>query len=242
MKNYNNYSRANIQDLYFITLDKTKINKKKLISILESGKVDINKQNFSIGAGLHILLSNLVIVEALTYDIIKILLDYGIDINIQNKKGETALMWSTWNKNSDGLRIVELLIENGADINILSNKGETALHWSINNSRGEGVLITKKLIDSGIDLDIKNNQGDSSLIKLSKNLQDFTSYHGRINKKIYKQLQYILDSDSDWMLRDNSNNTFIDYLPEEIIGEIIEKYPEKYKEYQKVTKRYKFNL
>ena len=46
------------------------------------------------------------------------------DINIQDDKGYTPLMYAITNHN---LKMVEFLVENGADINLCNNKGQSPL-------------------------------------------------------------------------------------------------------------------
>lgn len=53
---------------------------------------------------------------------IKILLERGADINIQNEEGYTPLMKAIYRENPE---TVKLLLDNGADVNIKTNNGET---------------------------------------------------------------------------------------------------------------------
>ena len=50
------------------------------------------------------------------------LLDDGADPNIQDNRGNTALMKASYN-----IELVELLLDNDADLNKKDNDGETAL-------------------------------------------------------------------------------------------------------------------
>ncbi|MEI0567594.1 ankyrin repeat domain-containing protein, partial [Brachyspira pulli] len=59
--------------------------------------------------------------------IIQFLIESGIDINAQNNKGCTALMYACA---SESFNIVKILLENKADIYIKDNEGKTALSYS----------------------------------------------------------------------------------------------------------------
>uniref|UniRef100_UPI003F4B811D ankyrin repeat domain-containing protein n=1 Tax=Brachyspira catarrhinii TaxID=2528966 RepID=UPI003F4B811D len=59
--------------------------------------------------------------------IIKFLIESGIDINAQNNKGCTALMYACTN---ESFNIVKILLENKADIYIKDNEEKTALSYS----------------------------------------------------------------------------------------------------------------
>lgn len=54
------------------------------------------------------------------YDIMKLLIDNGFDINLQNDKGETPIFLATMNNKYEA---VKFLLENGADIEIAANDG-----------------------------------------------------------------------------------------------------------------------
>jgi ankyrin repeat protein len=60
-------------------------------------------------------LGNTRIIEALLFE--------GIDVNVKDKDGWTALMWAAYKCHYD---IVDLLLKNGADINMKNENGKTA--------------------------------------------------------------------------------------------------------------------
>ena len=57
---------------------------------------------------------------------VKLLLEQGSDIDLQNNQGNTPLMNASKTKN---LKIIKLLLENGANIFIRNNEGKTALDF-----------------------------------------------------------------------------------------------------------------
>lgn len=59
-----------------------------------------------------------------TYEIVKLLLKYNVNVNFQNKYGETALMYAMLGSR---IRIINLLLKCGADVKIKTKHGVTAL-------------------------------------------------------------------------------------------------------------------
>ncbi|KAL4229512.1 hypothetical protein ACF0H5_012552 [Mactra antiquata] len=74
--------------------------------------------------------------------LVKLYLDYGVDVNTVNGKHDTALLWAArWGHNDT----VALLLEHGADTEISNDKGSTALYWAIRYQHPTTVsLLLKK--------------------------------------------------------------------------------------------------
>ena len=88
---------------------------------------------------------------------VKKAIDLGVDINIVDKHGWTALMYTSVNGDK---KIAELLIQNGADINIRNYNENVALIIATMNNQKE---IIKLLIQNGADINIKNRFGRTAL-------------------------------------------------------------------------------
>lgn len=58
---------------------------------------------------------------------LKLEIEKGVDINIKDKYGNTALMWVSWEGYTNCIKI---LIDAGADINIQNKYGNTALKYA----------------------------------------------------------------------------------------------------------------
>ena len=88
---------------------------------------------------------------------VKLLIENGADINLQDKDGDTALMWASNRSNKD---VVEILIENGADINLKNKDGDTALILASNRRNQD---IVELLIENGAILNININDEATAL-------------------------------------------------------------------------------
>src|ERR1039458_5603645 len=58
------------------------------------------------------------------YDLVKALIDTGVNISVTNEGGSTALIVAA---DEGYLGVVELLLESGANSNLIDNDGDTAL-------------------------------------------------------------------------------------------------------------------
>ena len=86
-----------------------------------------------------------------------ILLDQGINVNIQDDYGWTSLHFACrYNR----VEIVKLLLDNGINANIQDNHGWTPLHWvCVCNS----VEAAKLLLNNGTNINMQNNYGTTPL-------------------------------------------------------------------------------
>lgn len=85
------------------------------------------------------------------------ILDTGADFDMQDKYGETALMWAAACGYTD---TVKLLLNAGANTNLQDRDGWTALSRATVNGRVDTV---KLLLDHGADVDIQDKYGQTAL-------------------------------------------------------------------------------
>ncbi|XP_053389618.1 ankyrin repeat domain-containing protein 50-like [Mercenaria mercenaria] len=91
------------------------------------------------------------------YDICKILIDKGANVNMADAEQNNLLNMAAWR---GYLEIVELLIENGADIDDQNINGYSAIHTCA--SRGQTDVL-QLLISSNADLDSLNRNSETAL-------------------------------------------------------------------------------
>lgn len=113
---------------------------KKLID-----KIDIDKYNYRTPLMVAALNGH--------YDIVKLLIKYGANVNIQDTAGFTALHLSVEHN-----KITSLLIDTGANINQQNNAGDTPLMCCKSNHKTAIYLVNK-----GADIEITNIRGDNAL-------------------------------------------------------------------------------
>lgn len=84
-------------------------------------------------------------------DAMRILIDRGADVNVQNAFGSTALMWSA----ADPAK-VRLLLDHGAQVNIVAKSGRTAL--IVAAFTNPSVEVVRLLIGKGAKVDVMDQR------------------------------------------------------------------------------------
>lgn len=93
-------------------------------------------------------------------NLIKMILPFVENLNMQDGYGATALMWAAKNANNE---VVQMLLDRGADPNAKSAIGSTALFYT-NDS-----IIVRTLLDAGANPNIQNKFGRSPLMVAAHN-------------------------------------------------------------------------
>jgi ankyrin repeat protein len=119
---------------------------------------------------------------------VKSLIDEGVDIEVTNTDGATALMLAANNGHKE---IVELLLEKGADIEAKTNNYGTALMYAADKGHTE---IIKLLLDKDASIDAKDIDGATALVHAV--IQDHT-----------ETIEFLLDKGADIEEKINNGNT-----------------------------------
>ena len=138
------------------------------------------------------------------YEAIKLLLDFGYDIDEADENGVTLLMYATTdlrgeesedniNRSDRQLKLTQFLVGYGADVNARDDNGRTALMWACNY---RGRL-------SGDDMDIEN----LPYIPFS---EDY--YQNLIPAFNFDQIKYLIDNGADIQAMDDKGYTALDYF------------------------------
>jgi ankyrin repeat protein/L-ascorbate metabolism protein UlaG (beta-lactamase superfamily) len=90
-------------------------------------------------------------------ELIAYLLDKGVDINIQNRDGDTALIYSVY---GDSLAPMQVLLQRKAKLNIQNNRGQTALILACQNMN---LVKVNLLINTGCDISKQDKTGQNAL-------------------------------------------------------------------------------
>ena len=138
------------------------------------------------------------------YDIIKLLLDYGADINIRNKTNMTPLIHHCYNGYIMYQNIITLLVEGGANINAIDDDNISALMYACYSNRPN---IVKLLIDAGADIDIRDDKGDTLEIIIQRIISGYDSdneYQNTDKQKFEMILKFIQD-ERDRLMKEKHN-------------------------------------
>lgn len=90
-------------------------------------------------------------------EVVKILLNNGIDVDVKDEDGFTPLHIAALRNN---FGFVNILLDNGANIDAEANDGSTALHCSTENNSPETLKV---LLDRKAKIDAKNKLGHTPL-------------------------------------------------------------------------------
>lgn len=106
-------------------------------------------------------------------DLIKTLIDHGLEVNQSNNEGRTPLHYAVQSGNTSA---IELLVDNGADVNKVDNQGRSPFFHAVVYSKGS-VLPT--LTHLGSNPDLQDSEGKTPMTYAVKNGSE--SYRNRDN-------------------------------------------------------------
>jgi hypothetical protein len=91
-------------------------------------------------------------------EIVRLLLNRGIDVNLKDPYGQTALMAAS---RGGALDVAKILVEHGADVNAATTHGATALLYACDHS---AISLAKLLLENGANPEVKATYGDSPML------------------------------------------------------------------------------
>jgi ankyrin repeat protein len=93
--------------------------------------------------------------------VLRLLLRFGADINVQNKVGNTPLFHAIeWNSQ---VEIMEILGHHGASVNIKNKLGDTPLDRAMMQGSSSSIHLVQWLLGQGADVNARNAAGETPL-------------------------------------------------------------------------------
>jgi ankyrin repeat protein len=137
------------------------------------------------------------------FETLKIIINYGLNLNIRDKRGYTPLMHMV----EDGLKIKEkrekeafierliYFLKYRVNIDIQDNEGRTVIHKAV---IANDLVVVEKLLTKKADLSIKDIHGRTAL--------HHTQWHGN-----YKIARWLIAGGADMNMPDSSGFTLLNY-------------------------------
>ena len=146
------------KSLLHFAIDNCENNYTEIIEFLINSGADINScESYLKETPLHRLCAR----ANPRMEMIRLLLDRGAKVNIENIAGKTPIFYCNF---SYSLELLDLLVKHGADINHTDKYNNTILHDDFSNyTTGNIEEFLKRLISLGFDINSKNNLGHTPL-------------------------------------------------------------------------------
>jgi len=123
-------------------------------------------------------------------EIVRILLEKGANINLQDRFGCTILYHAVLHD----LKTIEMLLQKGANPNLQSKEGDTALHLAVKKNK---LNIVELLLQRSADPNLQNQNGDTAL-------------HIAVETGRSSIVEMLLKKNIDFNLQDNKGETALD--------------------------------
>ena len=136
------------------------------VSLLLSHGADVALRDWKCRTALHEAAE-----EGHSGDLVKVLLQRGLDINGRDSDGETALLTAIWNlghrkpSERNHERVITQLLGLGASVHQSDSCGWTALHWA---TKSGAPKIACQLLEAGADVHARNDDGETAADRLDK--------------------------------------------------------------------------
>lgn len=134
---------ANVSSSDFMVIA-VKNKQEEMVRLLQANKCDVSLKDSKGNSFLHLVADDDGLVG-----LVKAFIEFGLNVNDTNTKGETPLHLAA-ESGRDNLKVVMALVEAGADVNAVNKKGETP------RKAAKGTKVKKYLKDQGGERKIKN--------------------------------------------------------------------------------------
>lgn len=125
--------------------------------------------------------------------LIRAMLQKGIDINLKDSSGNTALHYAVYKRS---LNVTKFLLDNKADPNIQNKSGETPLHVAVCYELP--LRFIRRLVNAGAKANINSIQDEYPIYFLLIDSNDFA-----------QKLEVLLQAGADVERRDRDGNTYL---------------------------------
>jgi hypothetical protein len=187
-------------------------NYQKIFSWIQNNKININIVDTDNKNALHYIINNDTLTENEKYELIKLCIKIGIDINAYDQNNITPLHLAC---EIQSYKIVELLLREGADPNKLTSEGKNSLHYAVIGKQVDCPKYNKNKIKSLINN--KSEKKEESLKKLEAEINLLLSNDNFVNINI-QHLKTYLESYKDIYPQKHKDFT---KDAQEIISEIL---------------------
>ncbi|KAK7467793.1 hypothetical protein BaRGS_00036981 [Batillaria attramentaria] len=142
-------------------------------------------------------------------EIVKILLDHGVDPKAIDNDGQTALHRACSQSNAE---IVKSLLNHGADPKAIDSNGQTALHLACSCSWAKAEIV-KVLLDHGVDPKARDSNGKTAI--QTESGCDLNAVNERGNTALHEActfchsdiVQALLDGGADMSIKNKDHKT-----------------------------------
>jgi ankyrin repeat protein len=164
-----------------------------LIKAVKEDKITKVKEliNKNIKDEYDVMLLLLLVIQNNSIKTMKFFIEKNININLQDNRGETALMYAI---DYDNIEMIRLLLNAGANPNVLNTHNHTALTLAIVGNSSNNIEIIEMLLNAGADATAKDRNNWTSLMRAITLMQLMNCNY---TKKITKIVRILLNAGAD---------------------------------------------